>query len=89
MISAPVVITGRSSRNGGVGYSNRPNAPLERQSPATQPLLFLDALEDSPLTSSTFRRADPASEGITRETRLVKRPLFEGLERYSGTAVTW
>jgi hypothetical protein len=30
MTSAPVVITGRSSRNGGVGYSNCPNAPPER-----------------------------------------------------------
>jgi len=34
--------------SGGVGYSNYPNAPPGRWSPATQPLLFLDALEESP-----------------------------------------
>jgi hypothetical protein len=33
--------------NGGVGYSNCPNAPPGRWSPAMQPLLFLDALEES------------------------------------------
>jgi hypothetical protein len=53
------------------------------------PLPFLDALEESPPTVSTFWQADPASEGIALETCLVKRPLFEGLKRYSGTAVTW
>lgn len=50
--------------NGGVGYSNCPNAPPGRQSPATQTLLFLDALEESPSD-----HLDPPADGscIRRE----------------------
>ena len=53
-----------SGCNGGVGYSNCLNAPPGRQSPATQSLLFLDALEESPSD-----HLDPPADGssIRRE----------------------
>ena len=53
-----------------------------------QPLLFLDALEESPPTASTFQRTDPASEGRVLETCLVRRPLLGGAESYSDPTVT-
>jgi hypothetical protein len=53
-----------------------------------QPLLFLDALEESPLAVSTFQWTDPASEGRVLETSLVRRPPSEGAERYSDPTVT-
>src|SRR5712691_2421744 len=74
--------------NGTVGYWNCPNAPPGRQSPATQPLLFLDALEQSPLATSPFQRTDPASEGRALEACLVRRPLPGGANRYSDPAMT-
>jgi hypothetical protein len=62
--------------------------PPGRRSPAMQPLLFLDALEESPLNTSTLQRTDPASEGRTLETCLVRRPPSGGAERYSDPVVT-
>ena len=55
---------GHPGSNGGVGYSNCLNAPPGRQSPATQSLLFLDALEESPSD-----HLDPPADGssIRRE----------------------
>ena len=52
------------------------------------PLLFLDALEESPPTASTFQRTDPASKGMALEMCLVRRPPSGGAERYSDAAVT-
>ena len=62
--------------NGGVGYSNCPNAPPGRRSPATQPLLFLDALEvpdhlDPPADGSCIRRED--SGDLPGHTAAVRR----------------
>ena len=51
-------------------------------------LALLDALEENPRIASTVWRADPALEGIAPETCLVRRPLPEGLKRYSDTIVT-
>jgi hypothetical protein len=51
------------------------------------PLLFLDALEERPLTTSTGQRTDPASDGRTLETCLVTLSPSGGTERYSDTAV--
>ena len=62
--------------------------PAGRRSPATQPLLFLDALEESPLTTSTLQRTDPASDGRTLKTCLVTLPPSGGTERYPDPAVT-
>jgi len=55
----------------------------------SQPLPFLDALEENPSIASTVWRADPASEEIVPETCLVRRLLSEGRKRYSDTAMTW
>jgi hypothetical protein len=62
--------------------------PPARRSPATQTLLFLDALEESPPTASTLQRTDPASDGRTLETCLVTLPPSGGGERHSAPAVT-
>jgi hypothetical protein len=74
---------------GGLSYWNCPNTLPGRGSPAVTTLSFLDALEEDPPIASTIWRADPASEGIALETRLVRRPLSEGPKRYTDTAVTW
>ena len=57
-------IMSRVANNGTVRYWNCLNAPPGRRSPATQPLLFLDALEESP-----FDHLDPPAGGscIRRE----------------------
>jgi hypothetical protein len=54
-----------------------------------QPLPLLDALEENPPTTSTLWRADPASDGITPQTCLVRWPRPEGPEPHSGTVATW
>src|ERR1700685_3207164 len=88
MTSAPVVITGRSSLNGGVGYWKCPNTRLGVGVQPPKPLPFLDALVESPPTASTFQRVDSAAEGVAPETCLRRRPPSEGTKRYSDTAVT-
>ena len=45
-------------------------------------------LEESPLTTSTPQRTNPASDGRTLETCLVTLPPSGGTERYPDTAVT-
>lgn len=52
------------------------------------PFPFLDALEQSPPTTSTFQRTDPAPEERALEMCLVRRSLSGGAERYSGVAMT-
>ena len=63
-----------------------PRAGVGVQPP--NPLPFLDALEESPPSASTFQRTDPASKGMALQKRLVRRPPSGDAERYSDTAVT-
>ena len=74
------------------GYSNCPNAPPGRQSPATQPLLFLDALEESPdhldppADGSCIRREDsgdlPGHTAAVRRHGTLSRPYRDLLTRF-------
>jgi len=59
-----------------------------RHNPFPSSMRFLDALEEDPLIASPVWRADPASEGMSPETCLVRRPLSEGPKRYSDTAAS-
>ena len=70
----------------GIGTLRIPLPGVGVQPP--NPLPFLNALEESPPTASTFQQTDPASEGMALETCLVRWPPPGGAERYSDTAVT-
>jgi hypothetical protein len=78
----------RVACNGGVRYSNCRNA---RPGGGVQPpdsLPFLDALWKEPQAARTSQRADPASEGMTLEMRLVRQPPSGGAERYCDPTMT-
>ncbi len=70
----------------GIGTLRIPRPGVGVQPP--NPLPFLDALEESPPTASTFQRTDPASKGMALETCLVRRRPSGAAGRYSDTAVT-
>ena len=65
----------------------RPGIGAQPPNPWTT-LLFLDALEETPLTTSTLQRTDPASDGKSQETCLVTLLPSGGTERYPDPAVT-
>ena len=76
------------ARTGGLRYWNCPITLPGPGVQALQPFLLLGALEQNPPIASTVWRADPASEGIAPGTCLVRRPLPEGLKRYSDAIAT-
>jgi hypothetical protein len=81
MTSAPVVITGRSSRNGTVGYWNFLNAPPGERSPATASPFLLGA----PLRRPAARVALLPGASCTRRDRPEDLPGQAAAASVSGT----
>ena len=73
--------------NGGVGYSNCPNARLCAGAQPPNPFSSSMRLKRAPLTTSTLQRTDPASDGRNLETCLVALLPSGGTERYPDPAM--